>query len=222
MDALSKRNQTFVSDSLLMLSLIDDVKVYEKNLEYLIKEYNSGSVPDSTVIFEQYQKIYDAKTKLDDVVSSINMHGWKVFYEEDDLTSLVLSTAKNCKITEVTIPKTIYRESLIPPFNIKLINLGLNAINSEDELEITLSNSSLDADDGISIIIPISDSIDNIMQESSILVETMPCPAIPYEYNLKVKIRNKPTGIYFGEYEQKGINIIEKLSVIGDELKNDL
>lgn len=206
MDSASQKNQAFVTDSVLMLSLIDDIEMLGTTIESLVSQYESGLVTDTNVIFSTFQDIYDKKMKLDDIVSSINMYGWKIFYEESDLEEFNLATQKHCVISNCSIEKNFHMSDYVSDFTFTITNLGLNAIDSGDEVIVKLYNASINQSKLLTF--SIENVVSNIMESNTVTVSGLECPTIPYEYTLSIEVRNKESGYIFGSLTIENINIL--------------
>ena len=210
MNAVSEKNQKFIFEGLNLLSSVDDLKQCEEEIFSYLKAYSNGSIIDKTELFKVIDKAEYFKVKTDDIIGTISLHVSKVQYEQDDVKDKLTAVNKNACIGKVTLPANIVTSSVLPDFDITIVNLGLDGID-KDRDEIYLKLYYPDLTEFSEKIVPINNNVSNLMDTVKVSVTNMKSPGRNYQYNLSIKVRQRDTGLVFGNMEIRGINISKEV-----------
>ena len=212
MDSISEKNQRFILEGLSLLSSLDDLKECEKEIFQYLKTYSEGSIIDKTELFKVIDNAEYFRVKTNDIVGTISLHISKVQYQQKDIEDKLTAVNKNAYVGDVTLPANIVTTDFLPQFNVTIVNLGLDGIQ-KDKDEIYLKLFYPDLMEFSEKIIPINETITDLMGQTTITVNDMKSPGRNYQYNLSIHIRNKESGLVFGSLEIRGINISKEVEL---------
>lgn len=213
MNSISEKNQKFILEGLNLLTSIDDLKECEKTIFEFLKAFSDGSIIDKTELFKVLDMAEYFKVKTNDIVGTVSLHISKVQYEQEDVQDKLSAVSKNAHIGNVTLPGYIVTKDFLPTFDLTLTNLGLDGID-KDKDEIYLKLHYPDLTEFSEKVVPVTETVNDLMGSLVITVENMKSPGRNYEYILSIHLRNKETQEVFGKLEIGGINISKEEDLI--------
>lgn len=213
MNSISEKNQKFILEGLNLLTSIDDLKECEKTIFEFLKAFSDGSIIDKTELFKVLDMAEYFKVKTNDIVGTVSLHISKVQYEQEDVQDKLSAVSKNAHIGNVTLPGYIVTKDFLPTFDLTLTNLGLDGID-KDKDEIYLKLHYPDLTEFSEKVVPVTETVNDLMGSLVITIENMKSPGRNYEYILSIHLRNKETQEVFGKLEIGGINISKEEDLI--------
>lgn len=210
MNTISEKNQKFIIEGLNLLTSLNDLKECEYEIFKNLKTFNEGTMIDRTELFKIIDTAEYFRVKTNDIVGTISLHISKVQYEHSDIEDKLTAVDKNVQVGKVTIPANIVTTDIIPDFSIDVVNLGLKGID-KDRDEIYLKLYYPDLTEFSEKIIPFKESTNDLMGVLKIPVNGLKSPGRNYQYNLSIQVRDKVSGLIFGNLEIRGINISKEV-----------
>ena len=209
MNEISAKNETFIIEGLQGMYILDDIKNSEKKIKELVNQYNNGENIEYEALVKNLEDANYNETKISDIVSSIKMYYSKIQYEEVDILSYINSVKYNAFINNVTIKKTLANNSIVPNFNVGIVNLGFNGISSGDMLVLSFYSDSVN--EVVNKEYTIDKTILDIKGNLIFTVSNLISPKTPHEYNLSLSIKHG--NVIYGNLIIKGINVKEGIVV---------